>query len=165
VISEWSIRWGDKVDGWWFDGCYWPNHMYRSESEPNFRSFANAARAGNPNSAVAFNPGVVFRTLSITPYEDFIAGEQSQPELMSIRRIYDGKVDGKQLHILSYLGEKWGMGSPRFADEQVLEWSKQVWENGGAITWDVPTQLNGLIPPAFIDQLKIISKAGKALNK
>src|SRR4026209_1948236 len=31
IISEWSQRWKDKVDGWWFDGCYWPNIMYRSD--------------------------------------------------------------------------------------------------------------------------------------
>lgn len=27
VIEEWSVRWGNKVAGWWFDGCYWPNAM------------------------------------------------------------------------------------------------------------------------------------------
>jgi hypothetical protein len=25
IIREWSVRWGKKVSGWWFDGCYWPN--------------------------------------------------------------------------------------------------------------------------------------------
>jgi hypothetical protein len=30
VIREWSVRWDKKVVGWWFDGCYWPNSMYRS---------------------------------------------------------------------------------------------------------------------------------------
>src|SRR5713101_656130 len=27
IISEWSERWGKKVSGWWFDGCYFPNSM------------------------------------------------------------------------------------------------------------------------------------------
>lgn len=53
VIREWSERWEKKVSGWWFDGCYWPNTMYR-KSGPNFATFAAAARAGNPESAVAF---------------------------------------------------------------------------------------------------------------
>jgi hypothetical protein len=57
IIREWSVRWGDKVSGWWFDGCYFPNAMYRSPQRPNFESFAAAARAGNANAAVAFNPG------------------------------------------------------------------------------------------------------------
>ena len=50
VIREWSLRWGKAVDGWWFDGCYWPNTMYRGETAPNFVSFAAAARAANPSS-------------------------------------------------------------------------------------------------------------------
>src|SRR5215217_2393858 len=84
IIKEWSLRWGNKIDGWWFDGCYWPNIMYRSETAPNFSSFAGAARAGHPGSIVSFNPGVVPRLISITPYEDYAAGEIDKPELLSI---------------------------------------------------------------------------------
>ncbi|HSV16602.1 MAG TPA: hypothetical protein VLI90_20225 [Tepidisphaeraceae bacterium] len=51
IMREWSLRWGDHVAGWWFDGCYWPNAMYRGD-EPNFHTFAAAVRAGNPNSAI-----------------------------------------------------------------------------------------------------------------
>ena len=36
IIAEWSRRWGAKVVGWWFDGCYFPNSMYRSTTAPNF---------------------------------------------------------------------------------------------------------------------------------
>ena len=162
IISEWSMRWGKNVAGWWFDGCYWPNTMYRSEQTPNFKSFAEAARAGNPESAVAFNPGVVYRTISISPYEDYIAGEIDHPEKLTIKRVDDGVVDGNQLQILSYLGERWGMGSPRFSNEQVIEWSKQITEAGGAVTWDVPVQKNGLISKPFVEQLKAV---GKALGK
>src|SRR5215471_3385433 len=70
VIRDWSVGWGKKVDGWWFDGCYWPNTMYRTTDAPNFASFAAAARAGNSDAAVAFNPGVIHRLISITPFED-----------------------------------------------------------------------------------------------
>lgn len=162
VIREWSLRWGKKIAGWWFDGCYWPNTMYRNTTSPNFNSFAAAARAGNPGSIVAFNPGVVYRTISITPDEDYIAGEIDKPELISIKRASDGKVDGKQLHILSFLGEKWGMGAPRFSTDQLLKWSGQVAEAGGAITWDTPLQLNGTIAAPFIEQLTAIGKAMKS---
>jgi hypothetical protein len=74
VIREWSMRWGTRISGWWFDGCFFPNSMYRGEEPPNFNSFAAAARAGNPNSVLAFNPGVVPRIRSITPYEAYTAG-------------------------------------------------------------------------------------------
>jgi hypothetical protein len=159
VIREWSERWGKKIVGWWFDGCYWPNTMYRSTDPPNFESFAAAARAGNPQSAVAFNPGVVYRSISITPYEDYTAGEIDQPERISIKRASDGKIDGAQIHILSFLGETWGRGLPRFSAEQIVGYGKIVADEGGVMTWDVPLQRSGLISQPFIDQLTAIGQA------
>jgi hypothetical protein len=159
VIREWSTRWGKKVAGWWFDGCYFPNAMYRSPDPPNFASFAAAARAGNPDAVIAFNPGVVYRMLSITPYEDFTAGEIDKPDLATIRRAADGKIDGTQLHMLSYLGQTWGMGAPRFTAEQVIAYTRKIRDAGGAVTWDVPVELNGTISQPFLDQLAALGKA------
>jgi hypothetical protein len=159
VVREWSTRWGPKVAGWWFDGCYWPNTMYRTEEPPNFASFAAAARAGNPDSIVAFNPGVVPRILSVTPHEDYTAGEISDPNRMEIRRAVAGKIDGTQVHILSYLGQRWGMGAPRFPTEQVVKWSQAIRKQGGVITWDVPIQQGGLIAQPFVDQLAAVGNA------
>ena len=70
----------------------------------------------------------------------------------------DGKIDGTQVHILSYLGRTWGMGSPRFSTEQVVKWSQGIRKQGGAITWDVPIQPNGLIAQPFIDQLTAVGR-------
>jgi hypothetical protein len=163
IIREWSMRWGKKVSGWWFDGCYFPNSMYRSAEAPNFASFAAAARAGNPDAAIAFNPGVVYRMLSLTPHEDFTAGEIDKPELVAIRRSADGHVDGTQIHMLSYLGETWGVGDkPRFTTEQVVEFTKKVTSQGGAVTWDVPVGMSGKIAGAFLEQLAAVGKAVKA---
>jgi alpha-L-fucosidase len=163
IIREWSARWGEKVDGWWLDGCYWPNTMYRGKQPPNFESFAAAARAGNPRSAIAFNPGVVYRTMSITPFEDYTGGEVDQPEKWTPRRHADGKADGAQIHMLSYLGERWGTGAtPRFKNEEVVNFSRKVIDVGGTVTWDVPIGRDGKIAPAFIDQL---AEVGKALSK
>jgi hypothetical protein len=159
VIRDWSQRWGNKVSGWWFDGCYFPNSMYRSADAPNFASFAAAARAGNPNAILAFNPGVIYRIISITPEEDFTAGEIDKPDLITVRRSVGGKVDGTQIHVLSFLGEKWGMGNPRFTADQVVGYSQKVWAVGGAITWDVPVDLNGKISQPFLDQLAALHTA------
>jgi hypothetical protein len=165
VIREWSQRWGKKVSGWWFDGCYFPNSMYRSPEAPNFASFAAAARAGNPDAAVAFNPGVVYRMLSITPYEDYTAGEIDKPEQVAIRRAADGKVDGTQIQMLSYLGQTWGQGdAPRFTGEQAIGYTKKIRDAGGAVTWDVPVELNGAIAEPFLAQLRSIGKATGTLK-
>ena len=159
VIREWSQRWGKKIAGWWFDGCYFPNSMYRSPEPPNFASLAAAARAGNPASVVAFNPGVVYRIISVSPFEDYTAGEIDQPDRLTIRRASEGKVDGAQIQVLSYLGKTWGQGDPRFSVEQIITWSRNVTGQGGVLTWDVPIQPSGLISPPFVDQLTAVGKA------
>jgi hypothetical protein len=159
IIRDWSRRFGERISGWWFDGCYWPNLMYRSEEPPNFGSFAAAARAGNPDSAVAFNPGVVPRLISMTPEEDYTAGEISQPERLEIRRSQDGMLDGRQIQVLTYLGTTWGLGEPRFAVEQAVGFSRVVWQAQGAITWDIPVAMDGSIPEGFLAQLRAIGRA------
>jgi Alpha-L-fucosidase len=156
VIGDWSRRWGDKVSGWWFDGCYWPNAMYRNATAPNFASFAAAARAGNPNSAVAFNPGVIGRLISLTPDEDYTAGEINEPDKVLIRRVADGKVDGAVPHVLTFLGKTWGMGEPRFQSDEAVAWAGKISHAGGVLTLDVPIQKTGLISQPFLDQLQAV---------
>ena len=163
VIREWSLRWRDKVDGWWFDGCYWPNIMYRTETTPNFKTFANAARAGNPNSIIAFNTGVMYRLIGVTPYEDYVSGEINKADQLNINKPYDGKIDGEQIHVLCFLGEKWGMGAPRFTTEQAIGYTQVLLNAGGAITWDAPIQSNGRIYQPFIEQLTAIGQS--VINK
>ena len=159
VIAEWSRRWGKKVEGWWFDGCYYPDSMYRSTDAPNFASFAAAARAGNSDSSVAFNPSVIYRLTSMTPSEDYIAGEIDKPDLVTVRRVVDGRTDGTQIHMLSYLGATWGMGDPRFTADQVIAYTKKIRDVGGSVTWDVPVALDGTIAQPFLDQLGALGKA------
>jgi hypothetical protein len=66
VIREWSLRRGKSVSGWWVDGCYFADEMYRFADEPNFASFTRALKAGNPEAIVAFNPASRCRS-SATP--------------------------------------------------------------------------------------------------
>jgi len=162
VIREWSLRWGEHVAGWWFDGCYWPNAMYRHPDAPNFESFAAAARAGNPRSVIAFSRGVIDRVLSITPHEDYMGGEIDEIETSRLWRIEaDGRVDGARVHKLSYLGQKWGAGEPRYEDLEavVIPWTRRIIDVGGCVTWDVPIRPDGLIPELYLNQLKTIGKA------
>ncbi|MEI7423887.1 MAG: alpha-L-fucosidase [Prolixibacteraceae bacterium] len=161
VIREWSLRWGNQIAGWWFDGCYWPNTMYREAEAPNFASFAAAARAGNPNNIVAFNAGVYPRVHSITQFEDYTAGEINDPENVVIKFNDNGTMDGCQFHILTYLGQTWGKGNPRYTDEQVINCSKNIIKASGVITWDCPVLPSGLISEPFFKQL---SSLGKELN-
>jgi hypothetical protein len=135
--------------------------MYRFQDPPNFRSFAAAARAGNPHSIIAFNQGVINHVVPISPEADFTAGEINEPQLVTVGHNVNGTVDGTQVHFLSYLGQTWGGGKPRSTAEQVVNYTKHFWSYGAAVTWDVPIELNGTISQPFIDQLTEVGKAFK----
>jgi len=153
VIREWSLRWGSRVSGWWIDGCYFSDQMYRHREPPNFESFASALRAGNPDSIVAFNPGVMVPVITLTEYEDYTAGEISEAF-----PICPGEMVGNaRYHVLSYLGERWGSGRPRFCEEFVRGYTRDVNQKGGVVTWEVPIEENGLVQEAFMDQLESLS--------
>lgn len=152
-MREWSTRWGTRVRGWWIDGCYFADEMYRHSDEPNFPSFAAALKAGKPDALVAFNPGVVVPVICHTESEDYTAGEISTalPECPGAWVERNGHK--ARYHILSYLGESWCKGEPRFPDELVIGYTRHVTGKGGVVTWDVPIQRSGRIPQAYVDQL------------
>jgi len=161
VIRDWSRRWGTRVSGWWFDGCARPNTMYRSPEPPNFASFAAAARAGNPAAVVAFNAGMHYPVFSVSPHEDYTAGlvYDFERELANPRRLDSGRLDGARLHVVSFLGETWGRGEPRFPPEQAAAHTRKVLELDGAVTWDVPVAADGTIPGPFLARLRAIRDA------
>ena len=149
LIREWSLRWGTKVSGWWVDGCYFKDDMYMHADAPSFTSFAAAMRAGNPESIVSFSDGGGLPVRRVCAAEDYTHGEMWQEFPICSGRW----VDGAQYHILSYLGGNWGRGMPRFTDEFILGYTRDINAKGGVVSWDVPTN-NGLIPEPFVRQLK-----------
>jgi hypothetical protein len=159
VCREWSLRWGPKVRGWWVDGCYGADYRYPESEAPNLKSYAAALRAGNADAILAFNPGVLTPVIHYTDHEDFTAGEVSNalPECAGpFIKGPSGHVD--RYHILTYLGEFWGRGAPRFPDEMVCGYTKHITGKGGVITWDVPILKTGLIPDIYIRQLSTIGR-------
>ncbi len=159
IIREWSLRWGDLVSGWWFDGCYYADKLYEHDGAPNFQSFAEAAKAGNTKSIVAFNSGVKIPVPTITPYEDYTAGELNDLWIGNKWHPMTDKVGGAQLQILTYLGNWWGQGPTRFTDELAVSYTKHVIACGGALTWDIPISYDGQIPEEFRRQLSVIGTA------
>lgn len=159
VIREWATRWGRHVHGWWIDGCYFADEMYRFDDEPNFASFAAALKAGNPDAIVAFNPGVKVPVICHTGHEDYTAGEISEALPTCPGRWLERGGRRVQYQILSYLGSTWcGGDEPRFPDGLASGYTRYVTDKGGVVTWDVPIRKDGLIPQPFVDQLRAIGR-------
>jgi len=121
VIREWAVRWGKQISGWWIDGAYFADDMYRFDDAPNFESFAAALRAGNPDAAVAFNPGVKYPIIAYTPYEDYTGASWGRGKPRFSRDLICGYTQ--------YINDVCG----------------------GAVTWDVPISETGHIDEDFLN--------------
>jgi hypothetical protein len=120
--------------------------MYNHPEEPNFASFAAAARSGNPDSIVAFNNGVRTPVISLSEYEDYTAGEINRALPVFDKRFpVTDNIDGKQYHILTFAGERWGVAPLRFSREFIAAYTNEITRRGGVITWDVPVLPSGLL--------------------
>jgi alpha-L-fucosidase len=165
IIREWSLRWGKTVSGWWIDGCYFADEMYRFSDEPNFASFVRALKAGNPEAIVAFNPGVRVPVVCHTKHEDYTAGEVNLPQLAKAIETCPGRwleCEGHkaQFHILTFLGKTWCSGDrPQLPDEQIVAYTRKIAENDGVVTYDVPIQKSGFIPEPFVKQLRAVGRS------
>lgn len=162
IIREWSLRWGDKIKGWWMDGCYFPEDMYLFEDEPNFKSLSRSIRAGNPHAVIAYNKGLEYPFILQCEYDDFTAGEVGENLPLDIsndnsKEEISKVLGGRKLHVLSYLGKTWGQGEPRFPDQLAIGYSKYIIEKGGIITWDIPLNLDGSISECYQKQLEKIN--------
>lgn len=79
IISEIGNRYGDKLNGWWFDGGqrYYNCHFDGTPGDQGilsapFKELTEAAKRGNPARLVAYNSWVKPR---LTEYQDYYAGE------------------------------------------------------------------------------------------
>ena len=166
VAREWSLRWGKSVSGWWIDGPY-ETAAYKHPDAPNYRSFAEALKAGNPDSIVSFNNGLRTPLYSMTEYEDFTPGEIERdmtvaagntPDYSRLAN-YDRFLNGAQLHVLTIMGEWWGKAPLRFPDELTIGYTKFINSRGGVVSWDAPLTVGGAVDPEFWPQLKALGHA------
>lgn len=142
VIEEWSRRYGRDVSLWWIDGCYTRIGFDDSVA----RRYKAAARAGNPDAAVAFNAGV--RKDGSEMQSDYFGGETNEPLELEV---VPGRLDarGRQRHVLTYMGSRWCSSSMRYSDEAWRELLAATTKSGWAVTLDVAvSRPSGLLDPA-----------------
>jgi len=128
VIGDWSTRYGERVSGWWFDGGYEGVGF----DEEIAAVYAEAARRGNPDAIVTFNPGVGLKRW--TRAEDYTAGELDEPfDVVPSSR----DVDGSQWHVLTHLGSRWAARDTRYPARAWADWVARVTSVGGVVTLDL----------------------------
>ena len=159
VIREWSKRYGTRISGWWFDGAYNTAGWDDLSKEYNWTTWADACRAGNSNSLLAFNSGTDPKRafLSLSKQENYTAGEQTdwKPTPQQFP-----PPTGVQWHILSFLGPNWGQAeAPRSSDTAMIDYIRAVNAQGGVVTMDVSVSTDGKVFAPHLNQLRAIKAA------
>lgn len=153
VIQEWADRYGTKVSAWWFDGFYVDNGF-----TPELGAdYVRAVQHGNPQALVAFNPGANEWLSAASPYQDYLAGEQTKnlyTDTTGRWVLGPNTTRPVQWQAYNILGEDWTLGGLSHTDEEVKAYMKTTLGNGGAITWNLYTSATGTIDQTEVDQLK-----------
>ncbi len=165
MITEWSLRWGSSIAGWWIDGCYPGVAGYGnpSDGEQNIDALLAATLAGNSEALTTCNPSAQ-RWNSLSRVQNYMAGEEDffhrypsdTPETFK----------GKELiwHVVSYLGDRWGDGQQvRYPPEQLASYIQHVSDRSGVVTIDMGVQESGALFPwqlQAMSQVKRIVRDG-----
>lgn len=163
VAREFSLRYGDKVKGWWMDGCY---RVIGYDAEL-LGIWKDALLAGNPDAVLSFNYygcmdeyNVLFDEVPAgTVCCDYKAGELVQ--FGALPRI-DPLLGGSRWHILSFLGvppdgvlyNGWGASGSKYTGEWMRDYVSKVHKMGGVVTMDICADRLGNIDP---EQMKVLS--------
>jgi len=161
ITREYAERYGEKVAGWWVDGCYWQHGDLRYD-DAKLGVLAQALRAGNPKRIIALNPGVEMAAYS--RHEDYMAGEQNEFHAMPAKRY----LDGEQWHILSFLGGDrpgsylaagWGEPGVRYSKADLAEYIGDVNAAGGVVSIDVLLYRDGGLDRSQLEVLRSLRPA------
>lgn len=149
MVREYSMRWGNKIKGWWIDGYY--------GSVEYIPEMAEAFLSGNPTAALAFNPGlgIIDRTCE---FENYTAGEFNDILHVDIEGRWK---NGAQWHCVTKNTVRWGGATttadqkiPLYSEKEIVDATLGVVAKGGAITWNVDLNEHGIVRPSFQHLLK-----------
>ncbi|MFA7636736.1 MAG: alpha-L-fucosidase [Monoglobales bacterium] len=163
AMRYYSEKFGDLLDGWWFDACYrskeksflkthdWDNSRFDEDK------WFEAARAGNQNRITAMCDGANQMTY-VFEQEEYLAGESSRT-----LEFYPWDYDSteKQWHALICTDCFWGhceregeIDPPKFTDDEMCEYTKTCLEKRGAITWNVGIYQDSTMAEKTVAQIK-----------
>lgn len=176
IVSEIGQRYGDKLDGWFFDGGhrYYDAHFDGSStvgiSSAPFKQLGLAARAGNSERVICYNPWILPR---LTEYQDYFAGE-GQTSYGTLREgVF---TNGAQKGLMGFgcfrLEGGWGhlatnksIAVPKLTPSQVAEIIKQARVNQHPVAINLEMYEDGSVSPQSAKVLKEVHRSLESLSK
>lgn len=166
AMKKVSDYYGNKISGWWIDGCY-DSIGFTNDVAVKYSS---SLKSGNSQAVVAFNNGTKYDDCRFES-EDYSAGEICHPNTISTNNIYNYSANGRwtengfQKHYLTFLGTNWGTAGTYYNTEKLV---KHCYENvlnrGAAMTFDVYCSANGTIDAAQLTQLEALKAVCASSN-
>ncbi|MBR7133620.1 MAG: alpha-L-fucosidase [Clostridia bacterium] len=163
MYKDFSDRYGEKISGYWIDGCY-DNCGF---NERIAKLYVTALKSGNPNALVALNRGTKTTDVHYEG-EDYHCGERWSPAAgENMNTIYKDNItsrwteSGRQQQIWSYLGSNWGQGGTSHNTQEMIEKTYEIISAGAAVTWDIcSTSIDkkGTIDAGQLEQLRALKK-------
>lgn len=158
VLEEYAVRYGDKVKGWWIDGCY---KEYFHYTDDLLAYYYNACKKGNPDAIVSCNNGVKPDYEKCYIGEDFVCGEFNDFRVIPKSRF----IDGAQAHMLAPLGvsqtgnewDCWAKNGCKRSGEYMRSFVECVHSAGGVVTIDIPLYRDGHLNEEQLNELKKIN--------
>ena len=170
VAREYSLRYGEKVKGWWQDGMWIGSQPVWIRNQNGYtpellKYYSDAFRAGNPDAVVATNffgcldhYGVLVKEpRNGCEFDDYTAGEQVDFGAVP----YCASVGDCRWHALSFLGKPpedfapggWGKPGTKYTPGWMYDYLDKVHKIGGIITIDICAYRNGHIDE---EQMKVL---------
>ncbi|MBU2877927.1 LamG domain-containing protein [Aliiglaciecola lipolytica] len=151
IVETLSLRYGNTIDGWWFD------HSGFGDST----LLHAAALAGNSDAVVTFNEGdkvpLVNNPDTLDDYtfghptpigSEVSSDDKNLPMLTSIEATSDGVFPGTGNdvgsvgHMFMPLQESWNGGTVVFSEAKGSDWLNRALKAGGAYTWALSQDSN-----------------------
>lgn len=171
IIAELGTRYGNKLDGWWFDGGarYLNCHFDGSSATDGiltapFKAITAAARMGNPERMVAYNSWIKPR---VTEYQDYYGGEGKKsfkPEELTDGIFNTGRQRELQAHGCFTLEKRWGhidlntpITKPKFSLKQLTGFVTKAQQNRYPLSINLEMYEDGSVSPesyALLKELK-----------
>jgi len=157
IIAEVGTRYGDKLDGWFFDGAqrYYDSHFDGSSDgilSASFREISQAARSGNDHRIIAYNSWILPRS---TEFQDYCVGEGLQEFNKLDEGIFPGgKHKGLMAHTCFPLEERWGhidwntqISEPKYSIDQLVEQISYAQKNRYPLSINLEMYEDGTVSP------------------
>ena len=173
VAREYSLRYGNKIKGWWQDG------MWKQFNDEEYRIFAEALRSGNPDAVLSSNVyscmdeyGVLLtQPRHAWTYDDYTAGELVHLGAMpQWGPAITKRGTSARWHALSFLGvpdeksmlegngeaDGWGRPGSKYTPGWMYDYIDNVHKRGGIVTLDICAYRDGTIDPEQMRVLRVL---------